>query len=354
MDESDVAAYVERSEPLIESSPQMDEQNTKAKLIRPLIELLGWDVYSSEVELEYSMQIGRGNTRADYALILEGTPVVFIEAKGCDSTLADSDRKQLASYMRQTGVDWGLLTNGTTFEILKRRTDSNRPEEILLGSFSLTELTENRDRLELLSKELVESGEANSIAERMEATRNAVRILRSKKEHIAERVTQVVTDEIGDIPAQEIQSVSKEYIDELADTLENASDVQGEHGHDGGERHDETESEAQYVITLNGDGTVVESFSGSNQSAVMAAAVDHLISEQGLLNEIESLPYVPGEKNALLNTEPCHPSGNEMRTYRRVSDDYYVFTSLNRKSKQRYVEQFAERCGLTAGFDGLW
>ena len=354
MDESDVAAYVERSEPLIESSPQMDEQNTKAKLIRPLIELLGWDVYSPEVELEYSMQIGRGNTRADYALILEGTPVVFIEAKGCDSKLIDSDRKQLASYMRQTGVDWGLLTNGTTFEILKRRTNSNRPEEILLGSFSLAELIENRELLELLSKELVESGEANSIAERMEATRNAVRTLRSEKEHIAERVTRVITNEIGDIPAQEIQAVSKEYVDELADRLESASDVQGEHRSDGREQHDEAESEPQYAITLVDDEIVVETFSEPNQSAAMAAAVDHLISEQALLNEIESLPYVPGEKNALLNTEPRHPSGNEMRTYRPVSDDYYVFTSLNREAKQRYVEQFAERCGLTAEFDGLW
>lgn len=354
MDESDVAAYVERSVSLIESSPQMDEQNTKAKLIRPLIELLGWDVYSSEVELEYSMQIGRGNTRADYALILEGTPVVFTEAKGCDSTLTDSDRKQLASYMRQTGVDWGLLTNGATFEILKRRTDSNRPEEILLGSFSLTELTENRELLELLSKELVESGEANSIAERMETTRNAVRTLRSEKEHISERVTHVITDEIGDIPAQEIQAVSKEYIDELADTLESASDVQGERRNGGGERHDEAESELQYMITLVDNETVVETFSEPSQSAVIAAAVDYLISEQALLDEIESLPYVPGEKNALLNTEPRHPSGSEMRTYRPVSDDYYVFTSLNREAKQRYVEQFAERCGLTGEFDGLW
>lgn len=354
MDESDVAAYVERSEPLIESSPQMDEQNTKAKLIRPLIELLGWDVYSSEVELEYSMQIGRGNTRADYALILEGTPVVFIEAKGCDSTLTDSDRKQLASYMRQTGVDWGLLTNGSTFEILKRRTDSNLPEEILLGTFSLTELTENRELLELLSKELVESGEANSIAERMETTRNAIQTLRSEKEHIAERVTRVITDEIGNIPAQEIQTVSKEYIDELVDTLESANDVQEEHGHDSRERYDETEGGVQYVITLNDNGEVVESFNESNQSAAMAAAVDHLISEQGLLSEIESLPYVPGEKNALLNTEPRHPSGSEMRTYRPVSDGYYIFTSLNREAKQRYIVQFAESCGLTAEFDGLW
>ena len=354
MDESDVAAYVERSVPLIESSPQMDEQNTKAKLIRPLIELLGWDVYSSEVELEYSMQIGRGNTRADYALILEGTPVVFIEAKGCDSTLTDSDRSQLASYMRQTGVDWGLLTNGSTFEILKRRTDSNRPEEILLGTFPLTELTENRELLELLSKELVESGEASSIAERMETTRNATRTLRSEKERIAERVTQTITDEIGDIPAQEIQAVSKKYIDELVDTLESPSDAQGERRNGDGEQRDETENESQYVITLDDNGTVVESFSEPNQSTVMAAAINHLIDKHDLIDELGTLPYVPGRMNAVLNTEPEHPSGEEMKQYREVSGSYYLDTNMTAQQKRRNLRRFAEQCGLSVEFDGVW
>ena len=185
MDEGDVETYVVQSKSLIESSPQMNEQNTKAKLIRPLIELLGWDVYSSEVELEYSMQIGRGNTRADYALLLEGTPVVFIEAKGCDATLTGSDRSQLKSYMRQTGVDWGLLTNGTRFEILKRRTNSTRPDEVTLGTPSLDELVDEYELLELLSRELVESGEADRIAARIEATKRAIRTLRTDKERIA-------------------------------------------------------------------------------------------------------------------------------------------------------------------------
>ena len=165
MEEGDVKTYVKQSKSLIESSPQMNEQNTKAKLVRPLIELLGWDVYSAEVELEYSMQIGRGNTRADYALVLEGAPVVFIEAKGCDTTVTDSDRSQLTSYMRQTGVDWGLLTNGVKFEILKRRMVDGRPDEVSLGIFSLEELPQNQELLELLSKDLVESGEADRVAE---------------------------------------------------------------------------------------------------------------------------------------------------------------------------------------------
>jgi len=354
MDEGDVETYVERSKSLIESSPQMDEQNTKAKLIRPLIELLGWDVYSSEVELEYSMQIGRGNTRADYALILEGTPVVFIEAKGCDATLTDSDRSQLKSYMRQTGVDWGLLTNGAKFEILKRRTNSTRPDEVILGTPSLDELVDEYELLELLSRELVESGEADRIAERMEATKRAVRTLRTDKERIAERVTQIITDEVEDLPAQEIQPVSKEYIDDLVDSLGTDDQAETEPKREDQEQTEALAESSQYVVTLRDDEMSLQSFSEEKQTAAMAAVIDFLIREHGLVDEIGSLPYVPGQKNAVLSSKPRHPTGEEMRLYEELSDGYYLETGLNRESKQRHMQQFAEMCGLAVEFTGAW
>jgi len=90
---------------MIDDSPQMDEANTKKRLVEPFIEdVLGWDGFS-DVELEYSVQMGRNPKKVDYALILEGTPVVFVEAKGLDEGLSEDEEKQLRSYMRQVGVD---------------------------------------------------------------------------------------------------------------------------------------------------------------------------------------------------------------------------------------------------------
>ncbi|MFB6150338.1 MAG: restriction endonuclease subunit R, partial [Haloarculaceae archaeon] len=88
----ELSEYVERSASLIEDSPQMDEENTKRKILEPLIDLLGWDILSlsSEVELEYSVQMGSGSKKVDYALKREDTPVVFVEAKGCDTSLEQS------------------------------------------------------------------------------------------------------------------------------------------------------------------------------------------------------------------------------------------------------------------------
>lgn len=349
MDEGDIETYVGRSKSLIESSPQMNEQNTKAKLIRPLIELLGWDVYSSEVELEYSMQIGRGNTRADYALVLEGAPVVFIEAKGCDTTVTDSDRSQLTSYMRQTGVDWGLLTNGVEFEILKRRMTDGRPDEVSLGIFSLGELPQNQELLKLLSKELVESGEADRVAERMEAARKAVEKLGEDKERIADRVTQVITDEVENVPTQEIQPLSKKYVDDLIDSFDTNRETE-----DGHTDENKTDGRNEYEVVIHDSGTINRIVSEEDQSTTMASVVDYLMTERGLSKEIGTLPYVPGQKNAILNTEPQHPSGEEMRIYKQLSSGDYLYTSLNKEAKQRYMRRFADMCGVSVDFTEKW
>lgn len=224
MKTDELAEYVEQSQSLIDSSPQMDEQNTRRKLIEPLLELLGWDMLSPEVELEYSVQMGVGTKKVDYALMLEGTPVVFVEAKGVDSSISDSHRSQLKSYMRQTGVDWGLLTNGVQLELLKRKKDGDRPAEVSLGTFSLQELPDNIHFLRALSRDSIETGEAERIAENIEATQRAATYLRENKVSIANQIAQVVTDEVGDSVSQTVQDGAKQFVDVLASSLKQQSE----------------------------------------------------------------------------------------------------------------------------------
>lgn len=86
----------------------------------------------------------------------------------------------------------------------------------------------------------------------------------------------------------------------------------------------------------------------------MADPIDFLVREYNLVSELGSFPYVPGEKSAILNSEPRHPSGEEMRIFREISDGKYGYTSLNQESKKRYVRRFAGLCGLEVEFDGEW
>lgn len=95
MEEDAVRGYVEQTESIIEASPQMDEANTKTALLRDFLELLGWEI-PTNTQLEYSVKAFGKTYKVDYALVLEGTPVTFIEAKGIDTPLTDKHRDQLA------------------------------------------------------------------------------------------------------------------------------------------------------------------------------------------------------------------------------------------------------------------
>jgi len=345
MPQDDVEEYLERSKALIDSSPQMSEANTKVRLIQPLIELLGWDVYSSEVELEYPIQIGQGQARADYALLLDGSPAIFVETKGCDTTLSVKNRDQLKSYIRQKGAGWGLLTNGQRFEVLKRREDSNLPDEVLLAAFSIEELRANWNVLELSSKDLVRSGEATVRADRIRARTRATSELQDEKEEIADEVAQLIANRVGDTLIQEIEAESKEFIDDLIDTLGTGEDVTPP-------IDPPPPDLIGYVVTLFDNGDPVHVSNEDSQADVMASAIDALLENYDLLNEIGSLPYVPGTKKAIINSEPVHPTGEEMSVSKTLANGCYLYVSLNRDSKTRYISRFAEMCGLTAAFDG--
>lgn len=86
----------------------------------------------------------------------------------------------------------------------------------------------------------------------------------------------------------------------------------------------------------------------------MAKAVDHLIVEHDLIERLPSFPYTPGEKHTILNDAPDHANGERMRQFQELNGGYYVFTSLNKESKKRYVRRFAETCGVEVRFDSAW
>lgn len=98
---------------------RISEQDTKRILITPTVEALGWDILDiDEVRNEY-----RHNTAdnpVDYALFLNRSPVLFVEAKPLGHGL--DDRKwivQTINYANAAGVDWCVLTNGAEWRIYK-------------------------------------------------------------------------------------------------------------------------------------------------------------------------------------------------------------------------------------------
>ena len=131
------------------------EQNTKAALIDPILIALGWDLQEiDEVRREYRRK--PQDNPVDYALFLNRTECLFIEAKSLEKDL--NDRKWISqnlSYATVVGVRWCALTNGDEYRIYNSHAAVDVEQKLFRSVRASDTANANyvADTLYLLSKE---------------------------------------------------------------------------------------------------------------------------------------------------------------------------------------------------------
>ena len=362
MNRDAVREYIGQSDALLESSPQMDEANTKAAVLRDFLELLDWQI-PENTQLEYSVEAFGQTYKVDYALILDGTPVAFLEAKGADTALTDDHENQLSSYMMNKNVNYGVLTNGKQYRFFQRRVDASNVDVQKVGNVSLEDLPNRLAVLKAYEKDAIESGESGKILGRINELREARRTLEADKDDLAVGLSNVLADEVSDSISSLAETQAKEMIDRLVADIESEIDADGKKSKreiagslaETPEKVGASDVDGEYVIEIQGDESTLVVLDGDSQSDVMANAVDYLIQNHDLISRVEPLPYVPGNKNALINNQPVHPDGErDMRTYRELTNGYYLFTSFNKRDKKRHIQRLADKCDLAVESRGEW
>ena len=112
---------------------RQSEALTRYALIDPLLRELGWDTEDPDVVVpEYSS----GGGRVDYALLVDGRPVMMVEAKKLGTSLQDG-RKQAVEYAMDD-IDikarYFSVTDGSCWAIY----DTNKPaNDMIAASFGL-------------------------------------------------------------------------------------------------------------------------------------------------------------------------------------------------------------------------
>jgi len=403
MDRQSVDEYVAQSRQLVEASPRMDEENTKVRLVQPFLELLGWEFPSTEVELEYTVPMASTSTRVDYALLVQGSPAVFVEAKAVHKSLTEEPVEQLRSYMRQElDVRWGLLTNGESFEVFARHPEENGGREVSVVRLDLAELPEHRGMLELLSRRSIRSGRAEDTARKVVRASEAIRTVRDQEDRLVDAATAAIHDEIGELPIG-VEQRSRGFVSELVERLQehrrslseapaddrdsdprrsNADDLVASEldafqqigATDGGtrsvdgpgfggdvERETGAASAASdrrgYAVSFS-DGTTIPGDDGPRhltQRRNMGAAIDYLIDEYDLIGKLE-LPFAPAgaRERCTMSPEPCRPDGTELPQPYELVDGTYLYTLLGTEEKQDRLETLAERVELSVEWLGDW
>lgn len=111
------ALTVIRHRLVIYAGQSIGEQNTKAGLVSPILRALGWEIEDfGEVHLEYRRR--PGDKPVDYALLINSTPRLFVEAKALGENLEDRKwANQIMGYAVVAGVRWVVLTNGDEYRL---------------------------------------------------------------------------------------------------------------------------------------------------------------------------------------------------------------------------------------------
>lgn len=181
--------YINHATVLIKKHPKMSESNTISTLIDPLLEVLGWDIRDlDEVHREYPVRVGRKTEYVDIALKIQNKPVVFVEAKSVGTDLHAHLSEQPIKYANMEGVNWCILTNGKELRLYNAFWKIRGVENKMFFRLSINEFRDHIEKLQLLSRESLESGRLDEEAEVEHAKRVILEWLKEKENSIAKEI----------------------------------------------------------------------------------------------------------------------------------------------------------------------
>lgn len=116
-----------------------NEEATKNALIMPVVNALGYNVFDpAEVLPEFTADIGtKKGEKVDYAININGQPMMLIECKSVTSDLKFEHASQLFRYFGVTDARFAILTNGVLYWFYTDLDTPNRMDKVPFFEFDL-------------------------------------------------------------------------------------------------------------------------------------------------------------------------------------------------------------------------
>lgn len=161
------------------------EEATKTALVLPFIAALGYDVFNpSEVVPEFAAPIGEyKDARVDYAILVEGKPILLIECKPFGAPLEAKQCNQLQLYFHGTDAPIAILTDGNRYRFFSDLEAPNRMDAKPYMEFALADMDEALiPELRKLAKGKFDRNACLSAANELKYNREFKRILAEQME----------------------------------------------------------------------------------------------------------------------------------------------------------------------------
>lgn len=156
------------------------EEATKNGLIMPFINALGYNVFDpTEVIPEFTADVGvKKGEKVDYAILLNGEPIILFECKSSETNLDKEHASQLYRYFSVTEARFGVLTNGIHYRVYSDLESPNKMDNRPFIEFSIFDINNDiADQLKKFAKESFNLDEILSTASDLKYTKGIKRSL---------------------------------------------------------------------------------------------------------------------------------------------------------------------------------
>jgi hypothetical protein len=217
----------------------LTEEATKNAFVMPFINALGYNVFNPmEVCPEFTADVpGLKGEKVDYAIIMDGNPIILIECKWCGGSLENPKHSsQLHRYFHATDAKFGVLTNGILYRFYTDIDKSNVMDEKPFFEFNMLDFNESHiNELKRFSKSSFNPNELGDVARNLLYTREIKRLMAEQLTDPSPEFVKFFAGQVysGKLVASVVEKFTeitkrslKEFINErITDRLKTAIDI---------------------------------------------------------------------------------------------------------------------------------
>lgn len=229
METEDLREYVERTQRRIETSASLSASETRLRLIQPLLTTLGWTL--ARTGSDYDVLTADGTETVDFAFLIDDDPKIVVETCACDEEVSDGRGAKLVKILRETRIDWGLLTNGRTFVFLAVDSESGTFDRRVVPLAALA------DHRSVLTHYTADAAIERARTRRRRYATAAVR-LREDRTALHDAVVDRILTTTGRDLAPIVEDATESFLDDLLTAVRSRADEY--EGSTGASNEDET------------------------------------------------------------------------------------------------------------------
>ena len=332
------------------------EEATKTALVMPFIQMLGYNIFDpTEVVPEFTADFGsKRGEKVDYALALDGEPVILIEAKRHGVNLRVEQESQLFRYFSATSARFGILTDGIVYRFYSDLDESGKMDQGPFFEFNMLEFTDLQvGQLKQFHKDSFDPAETVEAARELKHTNEVKRALAEEMKNpsddfvrfILTRIeypgtrTKTRVEQFAPLVQQAFSQFIKDLIDaRLKSALDRGNELPGEPALE--EAATESGADVEYPLYLFLDSKGIQARARYDDARTFVV----LAGSQAVKEENPSLPERYADLRRLLVDDGLLV--DEGNTYRLTQDQ-----TFNSSSAAASILVAANRNGYTAWED---